>query len=77
MIATDELNQLEIAGHRFELIRLEKSGDNWLVQFAIDGRKYPAFYEPHSNVAKMDRHQFLRHLQAQSLTSMQMVMEAI
>ena len=71
----DTLNALETAGHRFERLRLERVGENWLVQFAIDGRKYPPFYEPHSNVQHMKEQEFLRHLEAQSLTAMQLVEE--
>jgi len=63
-----EINALETAGHRFELLKLEKAGENWFVQFAIDGRKYPPFYEPHVNVRNLSEREFLQHLQAQSLT---------
>lgn len=64
----DTINALETAGHRFELLKLERTGENWLVQFAIDGRKYPPFYEPHVNVINLREQEFMRHLQAQSLT---------
>lgn len=67
MTDLDSLNRLEIAGHRFELIRLEKVGEYWLVQFAIDGKKRDPFHEPHSNVEHMSREQFMTHLKAQSL----------
>jgi len=63
-----EINDLETSGHRFELLELKKVGENWLVQFAIDGRKYPPFYEPHVNVHGLGEQEFLKHLQAQSLT---------
>lgn len=63
----EDLNRLETSGHKFELIRLERVGEYWLVQFAIDGKKYDPFHEPHSNVRNMNHEQFMLHLKAQSL----------
>jgi len=72
----DVVNSLETAGHRFELITLRKEGENWLAQFAIDGQKYPAFYEPHANVCNLKDREFMQHLQAQALTNMEYCREA-
>lgn len=60
----------EIAGHRFEILRLESMGDQWLAQFAVDGKPYPAFFEPKSNVHHMPEDDFLAYLKCQSLTMM-------
>ena len=72
----EQVNALECAAHRFEIIKLERVGEHWLAQFAVDGKKYPHFYEPVSNVAGMNEQDFLRHMQAQSLTMMQLESEA-
>jgi hypothetical protein len=64
----DTVNSAEIDGHTFERLKLESAGDHWLVQFAIDGRKYSPFYEPKVNTYGMKDQEFLRHLMAQSLT---------
>jgi len=58
----------EIAGHRFEIMRLEQMGDFWLAQFAVDGRPYPSFFEPKSNVHHMREEEFLAYMKCQSLT---------
>ena len=57
----------EISGHSFEIIKLQREGEQWFAQFAIDGRKYPPFYEPHVNVVDMDEQTFLLHMKSQSL----------
>lgn len=57
----------ELGNHYFEMIKLERRGEMWLAQFAIDGVKYPAFYEPHINVVEMDEDTFLKHMKSQSL----------
>lgn len=67
----DTVNRLETADHTFEIIKLQRAGEHWLAQFAIDGRKYPPFYEPASNVCDMTESEFLRHMKAQSLTMTQ------
>jgi hypothetical protein len=67
----DLVNRTEIQGHSFEIISLKRAGDHWLAQFAVDGRKYPPFYEPASNVIGMTEQEFLRHMKAQSITMMQ------
>jgi hypothetical protein len=69
-------NATEVLGHKFEIIRLVSVGDHWFAQFAVDGRKYPPFYEPKANVTGMSEREFLTHLQAQSLTMMQYGEEA-
>lgn len=58
----------ELAGHRFELLRLESMGEMWYAQFAVDGRPYPAFFEPKSNVHHMPEDEFLAYMKCQSLT---------
>jgi hypothetical protein len=63
----------ELSGHEFELLSLHREGEQWLAQFAVDGRKYPAFYEPHSNVAHLDEPEFLAHLKSQALNMMEYV----
>lgn len=72
----DAVNRLETADHQFEIIKLTRAGEHWLAQFAIDGHKYPPFYEPVSNVIGMNEREFLRHMQAQSLTMVQFDQEA-
>lgn len=67
----DQVNSLEIEGHKFEVIKLERAGEHWFAQFAIDGKKYQPFYEPASNVHGMREPEFLRHMMAQSLTMIQ------
>ena len=64
------INYPEIAGHRFEMIRLERLGEMWYVQWAVDGRLYPAFFEPHNNVSHMPESEFLAYMKCQSLTMM-------
>lgn len=58
----------ELAGHQFELLRLEQMGEMWYAQFAIDGRPYPAFFEPKQNVHHMTEEDFLAYMKCQSLT---------
>jgi hypothetical protein len=58
----------EIVGHRFEILRLESMGEMWYAQFAVDGRPYPAFFEPKSNVDAMKEDEFLAYMKCQSLT---------
>ena len=60
----------ELAGHRFELMRLESMGEMWYAQFAVDGRPYPAFFEPKSNVHHMREDEFLAYLKTQAITMM-------
>lgn len=64
----------ELVGHRFEIIHLDKVGDCWLAQFAVDNKLYPPFYEPHHNVVDLDEEGFLNHMRSQALT-MQEYME--
>jgi hypothetical protein len=61
-------NYPELAGHRFEILRLESLGDMWYAQFAVDGRPYPPFFEPKSNVHYMPEDEFLAYMKCQSLT---------
>jgi len=72
----DLVNSLEIEGHKFEILKLESVGEHWFAQFAVDNRKYPPFYEPKVNTHGMKEQEFLRHMQAQSLTMMQYGEEA-
>jgi hypothetical protein len=58
----------EIVGHRFEIMRLESMGEMWFAQFAVDGRPYPAFFEPKSNVHQMAEDEFLAYMKCQALT---------
>ena len=58
----------ELAGHRFEIMRLESVGEMWYAQFAVDGKPYPAFFEPKSNVHEMPEEDFLAYMKCQSLT---------
>ena len=60
----------ELAGHHFELMRLEAMGEMWYAQFAVDGRPYPAFFEPKSNVHHMREDEFLAYLKTQAITMM-------
>ena len=59
---------IELESHKFERLHLEKVGEFWFAQFAIDGKKYPPFYEPVSNTAEMKEEDFLDHLKLQSLS---------
>jgi hypothetical protein len=60
----------ELSGHHFEILRLENMGEMWYAQFAVDGRAYPAFFEPKSNVHHMLEPEFLAYMKCQSLTMM-------
>ena len=60
----------ELAGHRFEIRHLEKIGEQWYAKFAIDGRDYPAFFEPEENVHHMREPEFLDYMRSQALTMM-------
>jgi hypothetical protein len=57
----------ELSGHTFELLGLERRGEFWLAQFAVDGRKYEPFYDPYVNSLEMDESAFMSHLKSQSL----------
>jgi hypothetical protein len=63
----------ELDGHNFELLVLRRDGEQWLAQFAVDGRKYPSFFEPHCNVAHLDEPSFHAHLKSQALNMMEYV----
>jgi hypothetical protein len=63
----------ELIGHKFEMLRLVKDGECWLAQFAVDGRPYPPFFEPHGNVVDMTEDQFLDHMRSQALTMQEYV----
>lgn len=67
----------EIAGHTFEIVKLEKVGENWLTRFAVDGVLYPTFYEPHANVAKLPGDEFLDYMKAQALTMVSAVEQGL
>lgn len=67
------LESLELEGHTFELLQMDKQGENWLARFAVDGVPYPPFYEPHVNVIEMPSDQFMIHMKAQALTMVQAV----
>jgi hypothetical protein len=59
----------DLQGHTFEIIQLQRMGPEWLAQFAVDGIKYPAFLEPHANVADLeDESDFLHYMEGQALT---------
>jgi hypothetical protein len=62
---------VDIQGHQFEILTLRREGEMWLAQFAIDGRKYPAFYEPYSNTVEMREEEFLPYMKSQSLAMME------
>lgn len=64
----DGLVYPELAGHRFEILRLEAMGEMWYAQFAVDGRPYPAFFEPKQNVHHLSEEDFLAYMKCQSLT---------
>jgi len=67
----------ELAGHRFEILRLESIGEMWYAQFAVDGKPYPAFFEPKSNVHYMREDEFLAYMKSQSLTMMAYVEQRV
>ena len=58
----------DLSDHIFERMKLQRHGDHWLVQFAVDGVPYPAFIEPHSNVVDYTEEEFLQYLAGQALT---------
>lgn len=58
---------VELQGHAFELMKLEKRNDLYLTQFAIDGKPYPAFYEPAQNCEGMREEEFMAYLKSQAL----------
>lgn len=43
-------------------------GDMWYAHFAVDGRPYPAFFEPKSNVHHMRTEEFEEYMKSQALT---------
>jgi len=63
----------ELAQHTFEILKLDRRGENWLAQFAVDGVPYPPFYEPHSNVVELSNEDFLDHMKASALTMVEAV----
>lgn len=63
----------ELVGHRFEILHLDKTGECWLAQFAVDGKLYPPFYEPHANVVDLNEDDFLNHMRSQALTMQEYV----
>ena len=63
----------ELEGHTFERLQLRKVGEMWLGQYAVDGKPYPPFFEPHSNVVDMDEDTFLSHMKSQALTMQEYV----
>jgi hypothetical protein len=63
------LHSADLAGHNFEIIRLERLGPEWIAQFAVDGVLYPSFLEPHANVVDLrDESEFMAYMQGQALT---------
>ena len=64
----DGIGYPELEGHSFEILKLEKPSEHWLVQFAVDGKPYPPFFEPHHNVADLKEEEFLSHMKSQALT---------
>ena len=52
-------------------------GEMWFAQFAVDGKPYPAFYEPKSNVYHMPEDEFLAYMKCQSLTMMSYVEQKV
>lgn len=63
----------ELQGHSFERIHLEKRGECWLAQYAVDGKLYPPFFEPHENVAELSEEEFFDYMKSQALTMQQYV----
>lgn len=63
----------ELQGHTFERVKLQKTGEHWLAQFAVDGKLYPPFFEPHHNVLDMNDDQFQDHMKSQALTMQEYV----
>jgi len=68
---------LEISGHQFEILDLRREGENWLARFAVDGRPYPPFFEPHVNVLQMNNDEFLTHMKSQALSVVQAVEQGV
>lgn len=64
----NSLGYPEIAGHLFEILELKPMGDMWYAHFAVDGRPYPAFFEPKSNVHHMRTEEFEEYMKSQALT---------
>lgn len=65
--ALKNVEAMEISGHSFDILKLEKQGENWLAAFAVDGELAPPFYEPHQNVADLKSEEFLIHMKSQAL----------
>lgn len=65
---TPSIPNLELDGHRFEIVKLYKDGQEWRAQFAVDNILYPEFLEPHVNVADMNEDSFLSYMKQQALT---------
>lgn len=69
----DAIGYPELTGHHFEILYLGRRGEMWLAQFAVDGKPYPPFFEPHANVVDMEEPLFLDHMKSQALTMQQWV----
>lgn len=63
----------ELEGHSFEILKLDKVSEHWLAQFAVDGKPYPPFFEPHHNVVELNEEEFLDHMKSQALTMQEYV----
>ncbi len=55
------------------MVHLDKEGECWRAQFAVDGKLYPPFFEPHGNVVHMREEEFLDHMKSQALTMQEYV----
>lgn len=65
----------DLLGHTFDLIKLDKQQECYLVQYAVDGRLLDPFFEPCVNCEGMNKSEFLDYLKGQSL-AMKDYMEA-
>lgn len=67
------LDSLEVRGHSFERIRLDKPYDFWVARYAIDGVLREEMIIPHEDVVKLGLKQgtpeFEAFMQAQCLSA--------
>lgn len=55
------------SGAVVELVALDKVQDCWRVTAAVDGVKYPPFYEPVTNVEHLGEDDLMQHLKEQAV----------
>jgi hypothetical protein len=72
-VELSELDQLEISGHSFDIITLEKRYDFWFCDMAVDGVHHMPFHERHEDIVNRGirpySQEFEVHMKAQAMMS--------